>query len=145
MTNAEIPETRLGALVRSDKQWVVLLRFLAVGGSFTLLMMLLALTFSASFGMAPQLAQGLAHALCVVPTYLSQRAFAFRSDVRHSRGLTGYVLMQLPLLALGSGLAWLLIANLHWPRVTSLAVIAVVVALTSFFVQRIIFARKAVA
>ena len=80
----------------------------------------------------------MAHAICIVPTYLCQRAITFRSNVRHRRGLLGYLSMQLPLLGLGMTLAWLLIGQLNWPREIGLAAIAVMVGATSFLVQRLI-------
>ncbi|ANP46791.1 GtrA family protein [Candidatus Viadribacter manganicus] len=132
-----------GALVESDDHGVTLLRFLAVGGTATLVMMLLSISFSSGFGFPPQVAQGVAHALCIVPTYLCQRAITFRSNVQHRRGLLGYLSMQLPLLGMGVALAWLLIGQMHWPREIGLATIAVIVGATSFLVQRlVIFASK---
>ncbi len=127
-----------GALAESEDHGVTLLRFLAVGGAATFVMMLLAIGFSSGLGLAPQIAQGMAHAICIVPTYLCQRAITFRSNVRHRRGLLGYLSMQLPLLGLGMTLAWLLIGQLNWPREIGLAAIAVMVGATSFLVQRLI-------
>ncbi len=135
--------TWVDTLARGEARWAVVVRFLGVGGFFSLLMPLLALGFSVGLGFPPHVAQGLAHGLCIVPTYLCQRAITFRSDVSHGRGLLGYVAMQLPLLAMGSSLAWLLIAQLHWPRFLSLVLIAGSVAGTSFLIQRsIIFAAR---
>ncbi len=132
-----------GALAEREDHGITLLRFLAVGGAATLVMMLLAIGFSSGLGLAPQIAQGIAHAICIVPTYLCQRAITFRSNVRHRRGLLGYLSMQLPLLGLGMMLAWLLVGQLHWHREIGLAVIAIIVGATSFLVQRlIIFARR---
>lgn len=135
--------TWLDALARGEARWAVAVRFLGVGGFFSLLMVLLAFGFSVGLGLPPHVAQGLAHGLCIVPTYLCQRAITFRSDVSHGRGLLGYVAMQLPLLAMGSSLAWLLITQLHWQRLLSLALIAASVAGTSFLIQRsLIFAAR---
>jgi putative flippase GtrA len=137
------PATWLDTLARGEARWAVAVRFLGVGGCFSLLLLSLALGFSVGLGFPPHVAQGLAHGLCIVPTYLCQRAITFRSNVSHKRGLLGYVAMQLPLLGFGSGLAWLLIAQLHWPRLVSLALIAASVATTSFLIQRsLIFAAS---
>lgn len=136
--NTSVLQRWFGTLAESEDHGVTLLRFLAVGGAATLVMLLLAIGFSSGLGLAPQIAQGMAHAICIVPTYLCQRAITFRSNVRHRRGLLGYVGMQLPLLGLGVTLAWLLIGQLHWPREIGLAAIAVTVGATSFLVQRLI-------
>lgn len=143
MADTGLPQSRLGELVRGDAHWIVLLRFLAVGGVSALAMLILALVFASGIGLAPHVAQGLAHALCILPTFLAQRSITFRSNISRRRGLLGYVAMQLPLLALGAGAAWLTIDQLHWPHVIALTLAAALVALTSFVVQRsVIFAAK---
>lgn len=143
MAEAGLPRSWLDELVRGEAHWAVLLRFFIVGGFASLLMLTLAFVFSAGLHLPPHIAQGLAHALCIVPTYLCQRTVTFRSDVSHRRGLVGYALMQAPLLAIGSGLAWVLISYLHWPRLEGHFVVVAAVAVTSFIVQRsIIFASR---
>lgn len=142
MAEAGLPRTWLDELLRGEAHWAVLLRFFIVGGTASLLMLTLAFIFSVGLHLPPHIAQGLAHALCIVPTYLGQRTLTFRSDVSHRRGLLGYAFMQAPLLALGSGLAWLLISYLHWPRLDGHLVVVGAVALASFLIQRsIIFAN----
>jgi len=142
MTEAGPSVTWFGTLTRGAAHWAVLVRFLLIGGVSALAMLLLALVFVSGLHLPPPAAQGLAHALCIVPTYVCQRTLTFRSDISHARGLAGYVLLQAPLLALGAGLAWLLISYLHWPRLEALLLIAGAVALTSFAAQRsLIFAR----
>lgn len=138
MAETGIPRNWLSTLLHGEAHWLVLLRFLAIGGFFSLVMVLLALLFASGLGLKAQVAQGLAHALCIVPTYLCQRAITFRSNVAHSRGLLGYALMQLPLLALGAGAAWLLIEQWHWPHAPALVLIAGGVAFTSFMAQRLL-------
>lgn len=143
MAETGLRRTWLYELLRGGAHWAVLIRFLIVGGSASLLMLTLAFVFSAGLHFPPHIAQGLAHGLCIVPTYLCQRTVTFRSDVSHRRGLVGYALMQAPLLALGSGLAWVLIGYLHWPRLEGHFVVVAAVAVTSFIVQRsIIFAAR---
>lgn len=141
MAEAGFVRTWFDEFARGEAHWAVLARFFIVGGTASLSMLTLAFIFSAGLHLPPHVAQGLAHALCIVPTYLGQRTVTFRSDVNHRRGLGGYALMQAPLLALGAGLAWLLIAYLHWPRLVGHIVVVAAVAVTSFIVQRsIIFA-----
>lgn len=142
MTESGPSLTWFDALARGAAHWAVLTRFLLIGGFASLVMLLLAFVFVAGLHLPPPLAQGLAHALCIVPTYLCQRTLTFRSDVSHARGLAGYVLLQAPLLALGAGLAWLLISYLRWPRLEALILIAGTVALASFIAQRsLVFGR----
>lgn len=134
--------TWFDTLTRGVAHWAVLARFIMIGGVSALAMLLLALLFVSGLHWPAPLAQGLAHALCIVPTYVCQRTLTFRSDISHTRGLAGYVLLQAPLLALGAGLAWLLISYMRWPRLEALLLIAGAVALTSFVAQRsLIFAR----
>lgn len=143
MTDTGLPRSPLGELVRGDAHWIVLLRFLAVGGVSAFAMLLLALTFSLGLGLAPQVAQGLAHALCIMPTFLAQRSITFRSSVSRRRGFLSYIALQLPLLLSGASAAWLLIEQLHWQRAAALTIIAILLALTSFVVQRsVVFATR---
>jgi putative flippase GtrA len=142
MTESSPSLTWFDAPARGAAHWAVLTRFLLIGGVSALAMVLLALVFVSGLHLPPPVAQGLAHALGIVPTYVCQRTLTFRSDISHARGLAGYVLLQAPLLALGAGLAGLLISYLHWPRLEALLLIAGAVALTSFVAQRsLIFAR----
>lgn len=126
----------LRALATSDDTRIVLLRFLAVGGSLVVAHMALATLFATVFAIPPAIANASAHALCLPPTYLAQRALAFRSDAPHARAFVRYVLLQLPLIALGAVLAWLLIGQMRFHPALAFVLICPFVALTSFVAQR---------
>jgi putative flippase GtrA len=129
-------QVTLRTLATSDDTRIVLLRFLFVGGSLVVAHMALATLFATAFAIPPALANASAHALCLPPTYLAQRAFAFRSDAPHARAFVRYVLLQMPLIALGAFLAWLLIGQMRFQPAVAFVLICPFVALTSFVAQR---------
>jgi putative flippase GtrA len=122
-------------LVKSRDERVVAMRFLIVGGSLLVLHMTLATTFT-MLGLLPSVANVTAHLIGVPPTYLAQRGFAFRSDAPHSRAFVRYALLQVPLMALGSVLAWLIVGQLHWHPAAGFLLIVPSVALASYAAQR---------
>jgi len=129
-------QSRIRTLATSDDTRIVLVRFLFVGGSLVVAHMALATLFAMAFAIPPAIANATAHALCLPPTYFAQRAVAFRSDAPHSRAFVRYVLLQLPLIALGAFLAWLLIGQMRLNPALAFVMICPFVALTSFVAQR---------
>ncbi len=125
----------VSSLVTSRDERVVALRFVFVGGAFVVLHMVLATLF-AMLGMQPSLANVTAHLIGIPPTYLAQRGFAFRSDASHARAFVRYVLLQIPLMALGAVLAWALVGQLKWHPAAGFLVICPCVALVSYAAQR---------
>ncbi len=132
-------DNRIGMLrviATSDDDRIVLVRFLAVGGSLVVAHMALATAFTMMLAIPPAIANATAHALCLPPTYLAQRMLAFRSNAPHARAFVRYVLLQLPLIALGAGLAGLLIGQMRLNPALAFLLICPFVALTSFVAQR---------
>jgi putative flippase GtrA len=129
------PQAFMRKLVTSGDERAVALRFIGVGGSLLLAHIALATLFAA-LGLAPSVANITAHFVCIPPTYLAQRGFTFRSDAPHIRAFGRYVLLQLPLMGLGAGLAWLLITRMGWPAALGFVVIIPLVALVSYAAQR---------
>ncbi len=123
-------------LVTSQDTRLVFVRFLFVGGALLITHMALATLFAVAFAIPPAIANVSAHLICIPPTYLAQRAFAFRSDAPHARAFVRYVLLQTPLMALGAGLAWLFVDQLGFAPAIAFIVICPFVALTSFVAQR---------
>lgn len=111
------------------------MRFVIVGGAFVVLHMVLATLFT-MLGLAPPIANVTAHLIGVTPTYLAQRGFAFRSDAPHVRAFVRYVLLQVPLMALGAVLAWVFVDQLYWHPAVAFLVICPSVALVSYAAQR---------
>jgi putative flippase GtrA len=122
-------------LVKSGDERVVAMRFVIVGGSFVLLHMVLATLFT-MFGLLPSVANVTAHLIGIPPTYLAQRGFAFRSGAPHARAFVRYVVLQIPLMALGAVLAWVFVDQLHWRPAAGFLVICPFVALVSYAAQR---------
>jgi putative flippase GtrA len=120
----------------SDDDRIVLLRFFAVGGTLVVAHMGLATLFALVFLIPAALANFTAHALCLPPTYLAQRALAFRSDAPHARAFWRYALLQLPLMTLGAILAWLLVGQMGLNAALAFVLICPFVALVSFAAQR---------
>ena len=129
------PRAVMRKLITSGDERAVALRFVGVGGTLMVAHIALA-TLLAVLGLAPSVANITAHFICIPPTYLAQRGFTFRSDVPHIRAFVRYVLLQLPLMGLGAGLAWLLITRMGWPAALGFAVIIPLVALVSYAAQR---------
>jgi putative flippase GtrA len=127
---------RLLLVATSDDNRIVLLRFLAVGGTLVLVHIGLATLFAVAFLIPPAIANLSAHALCLPPTYIAQRRVAFRSDAPHARVFWRYVVLQLPLIALGAALAWLLIGQMGLRAALAFVLICPFVALISFAAQR---------
>jgi putative flippase GtrA len=126
---------RLSNLVESRDEGIVAMRFAIVGGSLLVLHMVLATLFT-MLGLLPSVANVTAHLIGIPPTYLAQRGFAFRSDAPHARAFVRYVLLQVPLMALGAVLAWLIVGQLQWPPGAGFLVIVPSVALVSYAAQR---------
>jgi putative flippase GtrA len=122
-------------LVRSGDERVVALRFVIVGGSLLVLHMVLATLFTL-LGLLPSVANVTAHLIGIPPTYLAQRGFAFRSDAPHRQAFVRYVLLQVPLMALGAVLAWLIVGQFQWHPAAGFLVIVPSVALVSYAAQR---------
>jgi putative flippase GtrA len=122
-------------LVKSRDERVVALRFVIVGGSLLVLHMVLATLFT-MLGLLPAAANVTAHLIGIPPTYLAQRGFAFRSDAPHARAFVRYLLLQIPLMALGAVLAWLIVGQLGWHPAAGFLVIVPSVALVSYAAQR---------
>ena len=120
----------------SDDHRIVLLRFIAVGGTLVLVHIALATLFAVVFLIPPAIANVAAHALCLPPTYLAQRRVAFRSDAPHARAFWRYAGLQLPLIGLGGLLAWLLIGQMGLHAALAFVLICPFVALVSFAAQR---------
>jgi putative flippase GtrA len=127
---------RLLFVATSDDTRIVLLRFLAVGGTLVLVHIGLATLFAVAFLIPPAIANVSAHALCLPPTYLAQRRVAFRSDAPHARAFWRYAGLQLPLIGLGGALAWLLIGQMGLHAALAFVLICPFVALVSFAAQR---------
>ena len=127
---------RLLLVATSDDNRIVLLRFLAVGGTLVLVHIALATLFAVVLPMPPAIANMTAHALCLLPTYLAQRRVAFRSDAPHVRAFWRYVVLQLPLIGLGAALASLVIGQMGVQAALAFVVICPFVALVSFVAQR---------
>jgi len=125
----------LSNLLKSRDERVVAIRFAIVGGSLLVLHMVLATLFTL-LGLLPSVANVTAHLIGIPPTYLAQRGFAFRSDAPHARAFVRYLLLQLPLMALGAVLAWLIVGQLHWHPAAGFLVIVPSVALVSYAAQR---------
>ena len=123
-------------VARSDDNRIVLLRFLAVGGTLVLVHIALATLFAVAFRIPPPIANMTAHALCLLPTYLAQRRVAFRSDAPHARAFWRYAFLQLPLIGLGAVLASLLIGQMGLQPALAFVLICPFVALVSFVAQR---------
>lgn len=129
------PGNLVSRLVKSGDERAVALRFAFVGGSLLVLHMVLATLFTL-LGLLPSVANVTAHLIGIPPTYLAQRGFAFRSDAPHSRAFVRYVLLQVPLMALGAVLAWLIVDQFHWHPAGGFLVIVPSVALVSYAAQR---------
>ena len=133
--NQNQPRTIMRKLVTSGDERAIALRFIGVGGSLMVAHIVLATLF-ATLGLAPSVANIVAHFVGISPTYLAQRGFTFRSDAPHIRAFVRYVLLQLPLMGLGAGLAWLFITRMGWPAALGFVVIIPLVALVSYAAQR---------
>jgi putative flippase GtrA len=127
----------LRSFALSENPRVVLVRFLAVGGTLAVVYAGLSGVLHAGAGMPAAVASGVAYGFTIPPAYWCQRVLAFRSDAAHSRAFPRYVLLQAPLLALGALLSWLLLDVLHGPKVISFFVVAPAVAAVSFVAQRV--------
>jgi putative flippase GtrA len=122
-------------VVTSRDERVIAARFVIVGGSFVVLHGVLATLFT-MLGLLPSVANVTAHLIGISPTYLAQRNFAFRSDAPHAGAFVRYVVLQIPLMALGAVLAWLIVGQLHWHPAAGFLVICPSVALVSYAAQR---------
>lgn len=123
-------------LLTSDDHRVVFLRFAAVGGAFTGVYMVLAMLLAIVVRLEPAIASLTAHIACVPPTYWCQRTLAFRSDAPHARAFWRYVALQAPLVAMSTGMSWLLIGKWRWPEIPAFVVIGLMIAAASFVMQR---------
>jgi len=120
----------------SARKEIVLLRFLAVGGFFSLLYSSLATLLALFGGADPAWASAIAYAVCVPPGYLAQRRLAFRATTPHRQAFPRYVALQAPLLGLAAGLSWLAVDVWGWNEALSFYAIGPTVAAVSFVAQR---------
>jgi len=133
----------LNTLLTSDDHRVVFLRFAAVGGFFTLIYMIVATLLATALYWPPAVANFVAHVINIPPTYLSQRALAFRSNAAHATAFWRYVALQAPLVLMSTSVAWLLIDQLKMGEGVAFVVIGVLIAVASFVMQRFwAFARR---
>jgi len=126
----------LRMLLTSDHHGIVFLRFAAVGGFFTLVYIIAAALLAAVLNWQPMIANFTAHVLNILPTYLSQRSLAFRSDAAHATAFWRYAVLQAPLVLMSTSITWLLIDRLKLSEGPAFAVIGILIAMVSFLLQR---------
>lgn len=133
----------ISTLLTSDDHRIVFLRFAAVGGFFTLVYMVVATLLATLLHWPPAVANLVAHVINIPPTYLSQRALAFRSDAAHKTAFWRYVALQAPLVLMSTSVAWLLVDRLGLGEIPAFIVIGILIAVASFLMQRFwAFARR---
>ena len=115
-----------------------LLVFVAVGGTATLLYVILTSSLiGLDTGIPDWLMGALCYALFIVPTYLAQRRFSFRSDARHQVAFPRYAAVQAISLGLVAVLSFVFYSVLGIAAPVGALIVAAIAAGASFMLLRL--------
>jgi len=120
-----------------------LLRFAGVGGIATLVHVLTALGVAAALPVSAQMANVAGFGAAVAVSYLGHARVTFGADLRSGRQFLRFVALAALGLLASSGTVWLVTARLGLGLAVAMAVVAVVVPLTSYLAMRLWVFRAA--
>ena len=121
----------LNYIIRLDKKFP----FLLVGGSATLLYLIISTCLVIVFEAKEWLASSISWVICIIPTYLGQKKLTFKSEVSHQFAFPRYLFLQIIGILLSAILSFLLNKFTQFNTLTIFSVVILTVTVISYFSQ----------
>jgi putative flippase GtrA len=112
---------------------LVLILFIAVGGTATVAYILICTFFTDILGAGAAVASLMGYGIAVPPAYWAQKAITFRSRAFHRVAFPKYLTVQLVGSVVAAVLGEILVGRIGFPSLLCFSIVALVVGLANFF------------
>lgn len=127
----------LEASATGTKNLWELCRFIVVGGASALSYSLMSAALTVWLQLVPALASTIAYISMLLPTYMIQRRFTFRSAAPMRRSLPRYIIVHSLLMAIGSICSSKLVETYGWQPLPAFLLVGPLLAASSFMLQKL--------